>query len=79
MDNPEKLATLGTTQDGDNPEKLATLGTTQDGDKQNKNITQKTKKMSNMDLTKNRRWTQAHAKEKQFLPLIRHPPCYSYS
>jgi hypothetical protein len=32
------------------------------------------KKMSNTDPTKN----QILAKGKQFLPLIRHPPCYSY-
>jgi len=31
-----------------------------------------------MNLTKNRGWTQAPAKCKQFLPIIRHQPFYSY-
>ena len=47
----------------------------QEEDKQNKKPTQKTKKMSNMDPTKN----QVLAKDKQFLPLIRYPLCYSNS
>jgi hypothetical protein len=37
-----------------------------------KTTTQKTRKMSNMYLTKNR-------EDMQFLSLIRHPPCDSYS
>jgi hypothetical protein len=35
--------------------------------------------MSTMDFTKNHGWTQAPAKGKQLLPLIRHPSCFSYS
>jgi hypothetical protein len=35
--------------------------------------------MSNTDSIKNRGWTQVPTKgSKRFLPLIRHPPCYSY-
>jgi len=41
------------------------------------NATQKSKMMSNKDQT--REWTMAPEKGNQFLPLIRHPPCYSYS
>jgi uncharacterized membrane protein len=40
--------------------------------------TQKAKKMSNKDPTKNRGRAQVFAKGKQFLLLIRHPPYYSY-
>ena len=47
--------------------------------KTNKNTTQKTKKMSNTDPTKYRGCTQVLANGKQFLPLRRHPSCYSYS
>jgi len=44
-----------------------------------KNTTQKkTKQMSNTNPTKNRWWTQMFVKGKQFLPLIRHSPFYSY-
>ena len=43
-----------------------------------KNTTQKTKKMSNTDTTKNQDRHHVLAKGKQFLPLIRHTPCYSY-
>jgi len=35
------------------------------------NTTQKTYKMSNKDHTKNRGWTQAPAKDKQFMSLIK--------
>ena len=34
--------------------------------------------MSNTDPPKNEGCTQVFAKGKQFLLLIRHPPCYSY-
>ena len=51
---------------------------TQNEDKQNKNLTQKIKKMSNMNLTKTSVVTYVLAKGKQFLSLLRHPPCYSY-
>ena len=45
-----------------------------------KNTTQKTKNMNNMDPhQKHGGWAQALVKGKQFLPLIRHPPCSSYS
>jgi hypothetical protein len=40
--------------------------------------TQKTIKMSNTDPSKNQSWTHMLKKGKQFLLLIRHPPCYSY-
>jgi len=61
----------------DDPEKLTTPGTQYTGRKQNR--TQKTQKMSNTDPTKNQGWTQTPAKGKQFLSLLRHPLCYSYS
>ena len=48
---------------------------TQDEDKQ----TQKTKKIKNMDLTKYRWWTLFLPNGKQYPPLIRHSPSYSYS
>jgi len=51
----------------DIPETMLTLGT-QDDDKQN--TTQKTKKKSNTDPTKNREWTQAPAKGKRHLLII---------
>ena len=69
MDNPDTLATLDThdtgrrerkhwthkTQDKDNPDTLATLDTQDTGRREtkHKNTTQKSKTMSNMDLTKN--------------------------
>ena len=40
--------------------------------------TQKTRKTSNTDPTKNWWWTRVLAKGQQFLFLISHPPCYSY-
>ena len=40
---------------------------------------QQSKKMSNTDPTTNWRWTQVLATGKQILPLVSHPPCYSYS
>ena len=40
--------------------------------------TQKTIKISNTDPSKNQGWTHMLKKGKQFLFLIRHPPCYSY-
>ena len=53
MDNPDTLATLDT-QDKDNPDTLATLDTQDTGRRQtkHKNTAQKTKTMSNTDLTK---------------------------
>jgi hypothetical protein len=47
--------------------------------KTKKNTTQKIKKMSNTDPTKNRGWIQTSERGKQFLHPTRHPPCYSYS
>jgi len=44
-----------------------------------KNTTQKTKKMNNTDSIKNWGLTQVLEMGKQFLILIRHPLCYSYS
>jgi len=52
----------------DNPETLARLCSQYTG-RTHKNTTQKTKKMTNTDPTKNRGWTQVHAKGMQFLPL----------
>ena len=43
-----------------------------------KNTKQKTKKMSNKDLIKNRGWTQVLANGK-ISCLLRYSPCYSYS
>jgi len=64
----------------ENPETLATLDTqcTGRGQTKHKNITQKIKKMCNMDPAKNRGWIQVLAKGKQFLLHIKHMPCYSY-
>jgi len=61
----------------DNPETIATLDTQDTWRRTNKteNTTHKTKMP---DHTKNRGWTHVLAKGKQFLFLIRHPPCYSY-
>jgi len=42
------------------------------------NATQKIKKMSNTDPTKNRGWARVHSKSKQFLSIIRHPTYYLY-
>jgi len=58
----------------DNPEKLATLGKqdTRWRQTKQKNTPQKTKKMSNMEPTKIRMWTQVLVKGKQFLDLISH-------
>ena len=44
-----------------------------------KNTTQKTKTLCNTDPTKNLELIQVHMKNKQFLPLIRLPPCYLFS
>ena len=69
MDNPETLATLGT-QD---------IGRQQQQKNNKKNhTTQKTKKMSNTDPT-NSVVNPGSLRVKQFLPLIRHPPCHSCS
>jgi hypothetical protein len=61
----------------DNPVKLLTLGTQDIRQRQTKQKTkkkpQKTKPMSNIDPTKNKRWTQAPAKSNQFLSLVWHP------
>jgi len=60
----------------DNPEKLATLGTLDIGQRQAKHK-RNTESQKKKNLTENRRWTQDPAKGKQFLPLVRHPLCYS--
>ena len=53
-----------------NPEILATLATQDAERRQIKHKTQKTKKISNADLTKNRGLTRVLAKGRQFRPLI---------
>jgi hypothetical protein len=57
-DNTETLATVHKTQDKDNTETLATVHKTQDTRQTKHNTKQKTKKMSNTDLTKNRGGTK---------------------
>ena len=54
------------------------IGHTRHRTKTNKTqiTTKKSKKMSNPDSTKNRGWIQMVSKRKQFLTLIRQPPCY---
>jgi hypothetical protein len=54
-----------------NPKTLVSLGTQNAG--RTKYTTQETKNMSNMDPT------QVLENGKQFLLLIKHPPCYSSS
>ena len=58
-----------------------TLGTQYTGRRQTKqkHNTGDYKFMSNTDPTQNMEWTQMLTNDKQFLLLIRHPPCYSYS
>jgi len=60
----------------DNPMKLATMDTQNTERRQTKQKTQHRKVRS---WEKNRGWTQVCAKGKRLLPLIRLPPCYSYS
>ena len=52
------------------------MGTQNIGQRQSK--IQKTKKMNNTGPTENQGWIQVLANDKQFVSLIRHPPCYSY-
>ena len=92
MNNPEILATL-VTQDTERrqtkqgairngqPRDTGNIGYTRHRTKTNKtkNTTQKPTKMRNTDPTKNREWTQVLTKGKQFLLLIRHPLCFSYT
>jgi hypothetical protein len=40
---------------------------------------QKIKIWATRNPPKNRGWTRVLAKGKQFLPVIKHPPCYSYN
>ena len=64
----------------DNPETQETLGTrNRTKTNKTKNTTQKTKIVSNMALVIKKKVTQGPSKGKQFLFLIRYPPCYSYT
>jgi hypothetical protein len=72
MYNPETLATLGTQAKTKNVQSRHRAKTKH-------NTTQKTKKTSNTDPTNNWGRTDVLANGKQFLPLIRYPPCYSYN
>ena len=60
----------------DNPETLATWGTQDTGRRQtkHKNTTQKNKKMSHTDNTKDRGWTQVHAQGLTYLTKITYSP-----
>jgi hypothetical protein len=61
----------------DNPETLVTLGTQDTGQRQNK-TSQKTKKIRNTDRTKTGGEHRCVIPNgKQFMPLVRHPQCYS--
>ena len=64
----------------DNLETLATLGKHDTGQRQTKQkkTTQKTKKMKNIDPTK-KQGVNSVVKGKEFMPLIKHLSCYSYS
>jgi hypothetical protein len=76
MGNHEWTITNGQSR-MDNSETQATLGTkTSKAQK----TPQKTKKRGKTNPTKTKRgWTYGLANDKQFLFLIRHSPCYSYS
>ena len=65
----------------DNPQTLVTLVTQETGRRQtkHKSITQKAKKFSKTEPTKNRSWTKVLASCNQFLPLIKHPPWISFT
>ena len=60
-----------------NPETLARLGKQNTGKTKKKH--RKLKRQVTTDLTKQQGWTQVLVKGKQFLPLIRHLSCYSYT
>jgi len=64
-----------------NPETLARLGKQNTGKTKKNKKTQhrKLKRQVTTDPTKQQGWTQVLVKGKQFLPLIRHLSCYSYS
>jgi len=51
---------------------------TLDTGKDNQNTKHEIKKMNNTDPIKNRGWALVLSKGKQFLPIIRYPPCYLY-
>ena len=70
----------------DNPKTLATVASRRYRNKKAKpkiktktNTTQKTKTMGITHLTNIGGWTHEIGKGRQFMPLIRHPPYYSYS
>jgi len=65
----------------DNPETLTTLGIQDTGRRQTQkqNTTHKTKKMSNRVPHQKLGLNPCACEGKQFLLLIRHPQCYSYS
>jgi len=62
----------------DNPEKLAALSTQDSRRRQTKQKTQHKQIKSWETRTPPKQgWSQASAKRKQILTLIRYPPCYS--
>ena len=86
MDNPETPTTLRTQYKWRRQEqtnKQTNNNKTNKIKKQKKNkkqkTTQKTKEMSNTGPTQNMRWNQVPQTGKQFLVLIGHSTCYSYS
>lgn len=83
MNNPETPTTLRTQYTRRRQEQI-NKQTTEQNKKTNKKhekrkTTQKTKEMSNTGSSQNMGWNQVLQRGKQFLFLIEHSPCYSYS
>ena len=84
MNNPETPTTLKTQYTRRRQEQINKQTTEQNKNKKNKKhekrkTTQKTKEMSNTGSSQNMGWNQILQRGKQFLFLIGHSPCYSYS